>query len=268
MFRDLNQILTPNQKKSAIFIIIIHIIISFLDIVSIGLVIPFLEVIQNNDHKSLEFLQNYFDVDNNLYLILVIFFSIFLIKNIIVFFTNYFQSSFIIKINHSIQKKLYKDYINKDYIYFSKNHSSKVLRNLTSEVALFANSFLSPCLSLVSNLILIFFISTLLLIYDVFSTSIIILSVIFIMYLYKLIFSNYIKTLGISRQIFHKDYLKVVGETFNIATEIKLLKIQKFFEENFSFRLQNLYDNGIKKALLVLFQKYFMKYFFLLVLFS
>ena len=156
MFRDLNQILTPNQKKSAIFIIIIHIIISFLDIVSIGLVIPFLEVIQNNDHKSLEFLQNYFDVDNNLYLILVIFFSIFLIKNIIVFFTNYFQSSFIIKINHSIQKKLYKDYINKDYIYFSKNHSSKVLRNLTSEVALFANSFLSPCLSLVSNLILIF----------------------------------------------------------------------------------------------------------------
>ena len=96
MFRDLIQILTPNQKKSAIFIIIIYIIISFLDLVSIGLVIPFLEIIQNNDHKSLNFLQNYFDVDNNLYLILVIFFSVFLIKNIIVFFTNYFQSSFII----------------------------------------------------------------------------------------------------------------------------------------------------------------------------
>ena len=74
MFRDLIQILTPNQKKSAIFIIIIYIIISFLDLVSIGLVIPFLEIIQNNDHKSLNFLQNYFDIDNNLYLILVIFF--------------------------------------------------------------------------------------------------------------------------------------------------------------------------------------------------
>ena len=267
MFRDLIQILTPNQKKSAIFIIIIYIIISFLDLVSIGLVIPFLEIIQNNDHKSLNFLQNYFDVDNNLYLILVIFFSVFLIKNIIVFFTNYFQSSFIIKINHSIQKKLYKDYINKDYIYFTKNHSSKVLRNLTSEVALFSNSFLSPCLTLVSNVILIFFISTLLLIYDVFSTSIIILSVIFIMYLYKLIFSNYLKTLGISRQIFHKDYLKVVGETFNIATEIKLLKIQKFFEENFSFRLQNLYDNGIKKSIISPLPKIFYEIFFLLVLF-
>ena len=95
-----------------------------------------MEVIQNNDHKSLEFLQNYFDVDNNLYLILVIFFSVFLIKNIIVFFTNYFQSSFIININHSIKKKLYKDYINKDYIYFTKNHSSKVL-SLTSEVLFF-----------------------------------------------------------------------------------------------------------------------------------
>jgi len=267
MFRDLIQILTPNQKKSAIFIIIIYIIISFLDLVSIGLVIPFLEIIQNNDHKSLNFLQNYFDIDNNLYLILVIFFSVFLIKNIIVFFTNYFQSSFIIKINHSIQKKLYKDYINKDYIYFTKNHSSKVLRNLTSEVALFSNSFLSPCLTLVSNVILIFFISTLLLIYDVFSTSIIILSVIFIMYLYKLIFSNYLKTLGISRQIFHKDYLKVVGETFNIATEIKLLKIQKFFEENFSFRLQNLYDNGIKKSIISPLPKIFYEIFFLLVLF-
>ena len=267
MFRDLIQILTPNQKKSAIFIIIIYIIISFLDLVSIGLVIPFLEIIQNNDHKSLNFLQNYFDIDNNLYLILVIFFSVFLIKNIIVFFTNYFQSSFIIKINHSIQKKLYKDYINKDYIYFTKNHSSKVLRNLTSEVALFSNSFLSPCLTLVSNVILIFFISTLLLIYDVFSTSIIILSVIFIMYLYKLIFSNYLKTLGISRQIFHKDYLKVVGETFNIATEIKLLKIQKFFEKNFSFRLQNLYDNGIKKSIISPLPKIFYEIFFLLVLF-
>ena len=55
MFRDLIQILTPNQKKSAIFIIIIYIIISFLDLVSIGLVIPFLEIIQNNDHKSLNF---------------------------------------------------------------------------------------------------------------------------------------------------------------------------------------------------------------------
>ena len=141
------------------------------------------------------------------------------------------------------------------------------MRNLTSEVALFSNSFLSPCLTLVSNVILIFFISTLLLIYDVFSTSIIILSVIFIMYLYKLIFSNYLKTLGISRQIFHKDYLKVVGETFNIATEIKLLKIQKFFEENFSFRLQNLYDNGIKKSIISPLPKIFYEIFFLLVLF-
>ena len=87
------------------------------------------------------------------------------------------------------------------------------------------------------------------------------------MYLYKLIFSNYIKTLGISRQIFHKDYLKVVGETFNIATEIKLLKIQKFFEENFSFRLQNLYDNGIKKSIISPLPKIFYEIFFLLVLF-
>ena len=90
MFRDLNQILTPNQKKSAIFIIIIHIIISFLYSIN-RISNTVFEVIQNNDHKSLEFLQNYFDVDNNLYLILVIFFSIFLIKNIIVFLRTIFS---------------------------------------------------------------------------------------------------------------------------------------------------------------------------------
>ncbi len=267
MFRDLIEILTFSQKKKAILIIIIYIIISFLDFVSIGLVIPFLELIQNNNHESLNFLQNYFNVNNNLHLILIIFFSVFFIKNIIVFFTNYYQSSFIIKINHSIQKKLYKDYINKDYIYFSKNHSSKFLRNLTSEVALFSNSFLSPCLTIVSNVILIFFISFLLLIYDFFSTSIVILSVVFVMYLYKLIFSNYLKTLGINRQIFHKEYLKVVAETFNIATEIKLLKIQKFFEKSFSYRLQNLYVNAIKRNIISPLPKIFYEIFFLLVLF-
>ncbi len=268
MIKDLLKILNTKQRLSACLIMLIYIALSFLDFLSIGLVIPLMEIIQGENSKIFNIVNDYIDVniEKDIYKILFFFFVLVLLKNILFFFATYYQAKFIIKLDNYLQIKIFKNFINKDFIFYSENHSANTLRNLTSEVALFTKSLLSPLLTLVSNVVLILFILSLLLLYDFKSTLIITSAILFIMILLKMLFSKTLKNLGNRRQVISKEFLKIITESFHIVKEIKLLKIQKLFEDNFSKKVAEVYKISIKRTLITSLPKSFYEIIFLLIL--
>ena len=83
--------LFSNLKKNIFLLIILSIIVSLLDILSIGLIIPLISIIFEFNNENLKYLFSFFQIENlkntSLIIIISIFMIIFfIIKNIISYF--------------------------------------------------------------------------------------------------------------------------------------------------------------------------------------
>ena len=121
-----------NQKEKKLFFPICLIILfsSILEILGIGLLIPFFDLIlKNKSYFYANFFQNYIDKFgyNNLilYFIFIIFF-LFTFKTIFLIFSSFFQLKFIKNINVNISKKLLALYLNKPFIFYLKNWQYRI----------------------------------------------------------------------------------------------------------------------------------------------
>ena len=55
------ELFSNNQKKRFIFFLFIALFLSFLDLLGIGLIIPFLMILTGNDYQEYIFIQNFID---------------------------------------------------------------------------------------------------------------------------------------------------------------------------------------------------------------
>ena len=134
------------NRKQKVFLWIYlfnQIIISFLELLSLGMIPLFIYYFQNPQlaNQKFEKLNEYFDLNifnNNISEIIFILFIIFIIllilKNVFNILSNYFEA-FIIKIlNYHNINRLFKYYLYQDIVHFSKSNTAEILRNIISEV--------------------------------------------------------------------------------------------------------------------------------------
>ena len=123
-----------NRKIKLILLLLVAGMI--LETISLGMFLPVMNILfadpaENifiNFIKNLEIINLRFEI-----LILIIFIFTFLLKNLFLIFSSYYQTSVIEKIKMSLKFKLFKNYLKKDYGFFLKNNTSFLLRNLTTE---------------------------------------------------------------------------------------------------------------------------------------
>ena len=101
----------------------------FLEVLSIGMVVPLIGLILNPDKLILNLVTFFpnlelFHFENQnlgsqyVYYFLVIFFVIFLIKNTFIFFYFYFQNKFVQKIETNLSQRILKKYLFQNYVFF------------------------------------------------------------------------------------------------------------------------------------------------------
>ncbi|PDH20894.1 MAG: hypothetical protein CNC05_02725 [Pelagibacterales bacterium MED-G42] len=163
-------ILSKKNQKKFFFIIFLFLLLSLLEIIGIASVIPFITAIFSPEKLSdLPILDNFINLIEKkeniiLPIFCIIFFSIFLIKNVFSIVIYRYIFGYNSEIRAEVSTKILKKFFNQDYLYFINNSQGKLSATMSSETSVFSTEFLdalmillSECMLLIAIFVLIIF---------------------------------------------------------------------------------------------------------------
>jgi len=134
--------LTIDQKKFLILIFVLMFFSMILEALSIGIILPLLSILLegNLGSNAFSYFFTFFEKPKGnelIYVGLFVTMGVFLAKNIFLIFFHWKQIKFIHKLRVEISNKLFKSYLNREYLFFLKTNTAQLIRNTTTEIASF-----------------------------------------------------------------------------------------------------------------------------------
>jgi ABC-type multidrug transport system fused ATPase/permease subunit len=231
-------LLSNSNKNKLNFLIILIVISTILEGISIGSILPALGAMTHQENyiiNNIEFLKNLKLNYGENFLIIVLMYSligIFILKNIFLIFKAKYQSILISEIEKFISKKLYINYLSNNFNFFTKRNSSDLLQICVSEAAQFSG-YASHLTNLISEILIA---SVIILILFVTNFSIALYSFLFLLIVGTILYfytKNKIEYLARVRQYHESERFKILKESFLSIREIKIFKSEKFFSNIF-----------------------------------
>jgi ATP-binding cassette, subfamily B, bacterial PglK len=237
-------LLTSKEKNFFYYLVVLMLIGSLLEAVGLGLIIPFISVIIDiESFKLLNFIPDSF---TNFILSLglkerVFFFSIlillfYFIKNLFIAWLNYKINVFAFNTRAQLGNRLFNLYLSKDYKFFMEQNSSKLTNNIHNESNIFCEAALISTLTIITEFLLIFTITLILIIYNPPVTLI----VFFMIFLFSALFQSVTKPLifkwGKKRQEADENRFKILSQGFGGIRELKIFNRLNFFKEKFNIQ--------------------------------
>ena len=212
-------LLSTKEKYLFCLILILSILNMFLDIFSIGILIPFIasltgELRFDNDFFNLILSTLKYDIFKQTSSIVLIIILIFVIKNFILLVHKWFENKLVYEFLRKNSKNLLNFYMNKDYLFHIKNNSSELIKNIQNESNLVSFNILKPVISITTLLI---------------SVITILIFLIGINPQITLITSFFLLSIGIIFSSFTKKTLKKLGDNRNLHSGLSLKSLQQIF---------------------------------------
>ena len=223
-FSKLWSLLNHKLRNNFFCLLIIIFFSTLLEMLSVSLVIPLLTIILDEKVKVINFLYKYnlesLETFINIKSIIIIFFLLYLVKNIFKFFVVHFKSDYVFTFFSYLIQKLFKNYLYKNYLFHKQNNSAKLMRNLLSEIHQVSIGYFGSITNIILESVTIIGMFIILLIYDpivsliffIFSGSIAI-SVVFVL-------KKKSKQLGKDRQKFSLINIKNIMQSLGGIKEI------------------------------------------------
>ncbi len=204
---------------------------SLLEALSVGLVIPVLSLILKKDA-----IQEYswafpYYTDQKYYIIIVLTFILlfFLLKSLYIYLATLFTYKFAYLCQNKIKEIIFQNYIDLDYEDYLEEKSSVFINNITTQVSLLTMYFVIPCLSLISEGLILISILALLMFFEIKSFLIIsALILISIFFGYKIL-AKTLRKLGENKQDLEAESVKVVQNSIGLLKVTKLYNLEDFF---------------------------------------
>ena len=142
MFQNLKKLIDKKDKFNLIFLFLILIVSTLLEMIGIG-VIPIFTMIFIEPSSIIEYLPELFnynfiyDLDKKdlaLYMSIIIV-IVFMLKNSFLIFVNYFSGMISKRIRENLTNKMFRNYINSNYEFHIQKNSADLIRNINSEVS-------------------------------------------------------------------------------------------------------------------------------------
>ena len=237
-------LLSAHEKKRAGLLLIMILILSFLDMIGVASIMPFIAVLTNPSLLETNYLLKYmfqvssiFGVENSqefMFFSGVLLFFILIFTLIFRAIVTYIQLRFTFMLEHSIGKRLVEAYLYQPYSWFLSRHSADLGKSILSETGKIAGRGLGNLLDLIAKSGVTIAIIILLIIIDP-KLALIVgfsLSVTYVLIYYS--FNKFLKKIG-------KDSLKnnqlrfaAVSEAFGAVKEIKVGGLEQTYINNFS----------------------------------
>jgi len=260
-------VIDKKQRIKVIYVIFLLILLAFFELLGIGVFLPLIGLlIENNssDHFiSLSFiitLKELVNINSSINFALLIIFSIFLLKFIFVNLINIFSNKIIFQIQRSLKEKLFKNYLNRNYISFIKDNASYATRTIVENTNQLTIGILRSFITLMSEFFLLFFILSFLIYLNPKSalTVFIIFGVSSFLFL-KILEKKLIKW-GELKNYHGGEALKVLQESLKGFKEIKLSNLLNFFFSKFKFHNKHLTDASRKQVISSTIPQYYLEF--------
>lgn len=260
MLKTIKKIISISEISKQIIVLNIlgSFILSSLEILGIGSIFPFLNLILKNNNNSFF---NFSTEKDNLLFILILIFIIFFIKNTFIFFFNVYQKKLSVNIQKFLVNKVYRNYLYYDFN--KKVELSEILRdiNYSTNIGQWFLTVLQLFNEFIILIIIIFF-----LLFINFKATIIIFAFCTIYYFFfHTLFKSRIQKWSSQNVLTNNQFYNVQLETFNGLREITLMGKQFFFENKFINSLKELISRSLKISIIEMIPKLSLEIIFVFV---
>lgn len=242
--KKLYHLLSPFERKRAVLLLLLIIVMAFLDMVGVASILPFMAVLTNpslidtNLILNKIFLTSYiFGIEDKQQFIFVLGIFVFVLLIISLSFkafTSYLQTRFVQMCEYSIAKRLLEAYLYQPYSWFLSRNSANLGKNILSVIDQVIGSGISPLMELISKGIVTIALISLLIIADPKLTLIISF---FLSSSYGIIFfilRRYINRIGSERLKNNQIRYTTVSEAFGAIKELKVGNYEDIYLKLFS----------------------------------
>jgi ATP-binding cassette, subfamily B, bacterial PglK len=217
-------------------ILLLTLLSAIIEIIGIGMIIPVLSIFVDNDY--LKYTKYLFFIDNKskeevFITILGLFLFTYFCKFFLLRYLIHEQNDLGHKMLTDLAKKLFENYLNKDFLFHVKNNSADLIRNIHTEASIFSFGVIFPSIRLFSELIVFLSIATLLMIFNFQSSIIVILFFSIVGYTLIKITNAKLRYWGEKRQYHFSETLKQLQQSFSSIKEININNLQEVFLDKF-----------------------------------
>lgn len=239
-YKNIWFLLAKKEKTNALFLLFFMICTGVLEIVGIGSIMPFLGVLGNpgfiESNKYILFVYKYFDFNTtNSFLIFLGSVSMFilLISTAFKTLTYYLLYKFSNMTRHHLSQNLLMKYLHQPYSFFLMKNSSKLSKNILSEIDLYISQILTPSLMLITYSIIVV-LSTISLVVINPELAFILISLFggFYLVIYLSI-RKYLVKLGRDRENANTKRFKIISETIGGIKDLKVFGKEKVYLDSF-----------------------------------
>ena len=230
-------------------IIFLMLIGAFFEVVSVGMVFPLLQLI-NDDTSTNNYIIKIFPSlfselpKKDLFIWYIsIFVFIFLIKGFYLSFLAWISGRYTHRIKAEISNSLMRKYLSAPYVFHLKNNSAKLIRNLTTESSHLVIHALNPILVIMTESIFIAAILIFLFVIEPLGTFTALFFMIFSSFFFHIIARNYSLKYGKFRQDADGQIVQKAQEALGGIKDIKVIGKINFFLSSFfnqNYKLSNI----------------------------
>ena len=235
--------LTQKFRATLIIVVFLQIFVTFAEVLSIGSLFPlintmldegkflnYLDQLQNNFQFISEANKNFF-VKNSVLLFGILIILIFLLKNIICLFVNWYQSSFALNLKYQLSNKLFSNYLAMPHKFYLENNTANLLRNIG--LINYSSAIIEEVLKITTEILVIVTLSIFLTIISPSATISILILFSFIFITIYILTKGNLKKWGNLIKETEATRIKHLKDGFELNREIKITNSQNYFLNNY-----------------------------------
>ena len=268
-FKKLLFLLSPNERRKALMLLFMILIMALLDVIGVASILPFMAVITNPNIIETNSILNKmfqasatFGVDDNqqfLFALGVLVFVLLIISLIFKAFTTYFQTRFVQMREYSIGKRLVEGYLQQPYSWFLNQNSADLGKTILSEVAQVISGGIKPLIDLIAKSMITIALIVLLIIANPKLALIISVSLSLVYGFIFFFIRSYLNKIGEKRLKNNQLRFKTVSEAFGATKEIKVGGLEQTFINSFSNSAQILAQTQAISSILSQLPRFFLE---------
>ena len=231
-------VLSTQERRSLFGVFFLLLMGSFLELVSVGLMLPVLEAI-SGESADLSIL--FFTIDNNLSresLILYAFGSlviIYLLKNSFLIYSTWLQRGLFARISTRLSSKMLDVYLRQPFIFHLNHNSSNLIRN-TQDISSFTGSGIEPMIAIFSDGLTAVTLFGLLMVIEPLGTTVTIVLLFFAFKVLSRFSDRKLQKWGMQRQTEKGAIIKAIQQSLGSVKELQVLGRTKWFSDEHAER--------------------------------
>jgi ABC-type bacteriocin/lantibiotic exporter with double-glycine peptidase domain len=214
-------------------------LLSFLEIIGIGLVYPYVSIIVDPSNfissDVYNFINKYYlidDIDQLFKLAGLTLISLFTIKALFGVFINRMIINFGLRQGVKLRAELVKSYQSIEYIKFTQRNTSEYIYNIFHLINQYSQTVLVSLLKILSETIVMIVILLVLAITSIYIFLILLIILVIIFFLFDVVFKKKLNNYGFQTNLESNNMIKFITEAMNGIKTIKILGISDFFYNN------------------------------------